>query len=161
MKPEPTAEHQWLQKLLGEWTFETVQFDEAGEVTGEVFSGKETVRALGGLWIHCEMEAQGPDGQPSRSLMTLGYDPKKARFVGTFVSDMMPELWVYDGSMDSGGTSVTLNTEGPDFVSEGETGQYRDSIELIGPDERVFRSETLGPNGTWREFTKSAYRRAR
>jgi uncharacterized protein DUF1579 len=45
--------------------------------------------------------------------MTLGYDPEKKQYVGTWVGSMMSYLWVYDGSLDAEEKVLTLNAEGP------------------------------------------------
>jgi hypothetical protein len=58
-------------------------------------TGKQSTRSLGSLWTLAEMESNGPDGQPMRSVITLGFDPVKQRFVGTFVASCMTYLWPY------------------------------------------------------------------
>ena len=59
MKVEPQKEHEWLQNLVGEWTYESECSVEPGKPP-ERFSGSETVRSLGGLWILCEGGARCP-----------------------------------------------------------------------------------------------------
>jgi hypothetical protein len=93
--------------------------------------------------------------------MTLGYDPDKKRFVGTWVGSMMSFLWVYDGSLDPAGRTLTLNAEGPDFSTPGKTAKYQDIIEFVSDDHRVLRSQTLGDDGTWHPFMEAHYRRTR
>jgi hypothetical protein len=44
-----------------------------------------------------------PCAGPATTMMTLGYDPPKRRFVGTFNDSMMTHLWVYDGALDAAG----------------------------------------------------------
>ena len=56
MKVEPRKEHQWLQKLVGEWTFE-VEAMMAPDKPSEKFSGSETVRSIGNVWIQCKATA--------------------------------------------------------------------------------------------------------
>ena len=46
MKTEPQKEHQWLQKLVGEWTCESEATMEPGKPP-ERFKGTESVRSLG------------------------------------------------------------------------------------------------------------------
>jgi hypothetical protein len=52
MKTEPQKEHAWLQQLVGEWAYETECSMEPDKAP-EKFSGVETVRPLGDLWILC------------------------------------------------------------------------------------------------------------
>lgn len=48
------------------------------------------------------------------TLMTLGYDPQKQRYVRTWIGSMMTYLWVYDGGeLDLAETVLRLNSEGP------------------------------------------------
>lgn len=157
-KAETRKEHQWLQRLVGEWTVE----GEASMVPGqppEKYSGIESVRSLEGIWTVCEGR-DSPDAGPS-SIMTLGYDPARGRFVGTFVAGMMPHLWIYDGELDADGKRLLLNAEGPSLTTEGQTGKYRDTIELVSDDHRVLTSSFLFEDGEWRQFMRTDYHRTR
>lgn len=90
-KPEAA---QWLDQLIGEWSFEA-EASMGPDQPPHKFAGKEVVRSFGGLWVLCEGQGQIPNGAQSSSLMTLGYDPAKRRYVGTFASSVMPMLWIY------------------------------------------------------------------
>ena len=61
MKAEVTAEHAWLRRLVGEWTFEMTSLDGEPQPAGTM-PGVETVRALGVVWILSDGLGQGPDG---------------------------------------------------------------------------------------------------
>jgi hypothetical protein len=158
MKAEPQREHQWLQKLVGEWTFEGEMTMAPGKPP-EKFTGTESVRSLGGLWILAEGQSQMPDGNPATMIMTLGYDPQKKRFVGTFIGSMMTHLWLYDGGLDAAEKVLSLNTEGPDMSAEGKMTPFRDVIEFRSDDHRVLRSHMLGDDGKWHEVMTAHYRR--
>ncbi len=160
MKAEPQKEHRWLQKLVGEWIYE---HDCApGEAAGKS-TGSERVRSLGGLWVLCEGQGEMPGGGTANTLMTLGYDTQKKKFVGTWVGSMMTNLWVYEGELDASGGVLTLNTEGPAMDEKGpiagKTARYRDVIEFKSDDHRVLTSRMLGEDGTWKEFMTANYRR--
>src|SRR5688572_31098773 len=43
------------------------------------------LRSLGGLWTVGEGSGDMPGGGTAKTIMTLGYDPQKKRFVGTFI----------------------------------------------------------------------------
>ena len=64
-----------------------------------------------------------PGGGPATTLMTLGYDPEKKRFVGTWIGSMMTHLWIYDGALDAAGKVLTLDAEGPSFAGDGTHGE--------------------------------------
>jgi hypothetical protein len=152
---EAQAEHRWLQRMAGEWRYEAEMESGPGEPTVRD-AGTERVRALGNVWVVCE--GRSDDGT-SNTIMTVGYDTQKARFVGTYVGSMMDFLWLYDGEMEPGGTRLALYSHGPSFTEEGKTARYRDTMELVGDDERVLTSEYEQADGGWHAFMTSRYRR--
>jgi hypothetical protein len=154
--PKPTAQHEWLKRMIGEWTFDGGGESPEGEHS---FGGKETVRAIGDVWIIGEsVGAMG--GIESHMVVTLGYDPVKARFVGTWVGSMMANLWVYDGEMDESGNAVNLYAEGPAFDGSGRIDVYRDRMELRSDDHRVLTSAVRNEDGSWKQFMEMHFRRA-
>jgi hypothetical protein len=155
MNTEPQKEHRWLDRLVGEWTFEG-ECSMGPDQPAMKNTGVEVVRSIGGLWTIGEGEYEMPEGGVGKSVMTLGYDPKAGRFVGTFIASMMTHLWVYSGSLD--GKVLVLDAEGPSFTGEG-MGKYRDSIEFIDDDHRTLTSHALGENGEWQLFMTAHYRR--
>ena len=159
MHEQPQKEHQWLQKLLGEWTYEADADMGPGESVEKV-TGVEKVKSLGGLWVVAEGEGQLPGGAAATTRMTLGYDPRGKRYVGTWVGSMMSHLWVYDGSLDPAGKVLTLNCEGPDFEAEGKkVTKYKDVIEFKSDDHRTLTATMLGGDGKWRHLMTTHYRR--
>lgn len=158
MRTEPQKEHKWLQKLVGEWTYETEASMGPGKPP-EKATGSESVRTLGDLWVLCEGRGEMPGGGMADTLMTLGYDPEKKRFVGTWIGSMMTWLWIYDGSLDAAQRVLTLESDGPDFEIEGKLAKYWDVIEWKSDDHRVLTSHVLGEDGKWNQFMTANYRR--
>jgi hypothetical protein len=158
MHVEPEKEHQWLQQLVGEWTFENEATMEPGKPPVK-FSGTEKVRSLGGLWMICEGEGEMPGGGIGHTIMTLGYDPAKKRFVGSFIGSMMTNMWPYEGTLS--GNVLTLDSVGPSFAGDGKMAQYQDIIEIKNADHRVLSSHTLGADGKWNHFMTAHYRRTK
>lgn len=156
--PESHAMHHWLRQLLGDWTIESTAEMGPGQppVQG---TGTDHVRQLGELWILCEGTGSMPGSEDAGMLMTLGFDPGKNAFVGTWVGSMMTHMWVYHGSLDASQKVLTLETEGPSFKGDGTTARYRDVITLVNADERTLTSSGLQPDGTWNQFMKATYRR--
>lgn len=156
--PAPQKEHQWLEQLVGEWTYE----GEAPAKPGDppmTFGGAERVRALGGFWVVAEGEGQMPGGTVGQTVMTLGFDADRGRYVGTWVGSMMGTLWVYDGELDVDSRVLTLASEGPSMAGDGKTARYRDVIELVGNDRRLFKALVEGADGTWQQMMTLEYRR--
>ncbi len=160
MQTEPQKEHEWLQKLVGEWTSE-VEASMGPDKPPETFRGTESVRSIGGLWTVGEGRGDMPGGGIMTTIMTLGYDPARKRFVGTFVGSMMTHLWIYDGELDLAGNKLTLDAEGPSFTGDGKTAKYRDAIEFKSDDHRVLTSHMLGDDGQWHGFMTAHYRRTK
>lgn len=161
MPAEPQAEHRWLQKLVGEWTYAgegRMAPDKPPESCG---SGTETVRLLGGLWVLCEGKGQMPDGSPASMLMTLGFNPQRKRFTGTWIGTMMTHLWVYDGELDPTGRILSLHAEGPSFAGDGTMAKYKDVIEILSEDKRTLSGNVLGDDGKWFNFMTAHYTRVR
>lgn len=159
-KPEPEKEHQWLKKLLGEWTFEGEAMM-GPDAPPEKFRGTERVRSIGDLWFLSEGEGEVPGGDSSATLATLGFDPQKKRFVGTFIGSMMTNLWVYDGSLDASGKVLTLDTEGPAMTGDGKIAKYQDVIEIKSDDQRTLTSRMQGQDGQWTQVMTMTYRRTK
>jgi hypothetical protein len=158
MKTEPQQEHQWLQKLVGDWTYETEAVMEPGKPL-EKLTGTESVRSLEGLWVVAEGQGQQPGGGDATTIMTLGYDQQKKRFVGTWIGSMMTYLWVYDGELDAAERVLTLNCDGPDMTTEGKLAKYQDVIELKSDDHRVLTARVQSDDGQWHELMSVNYRR--
>jgi hypothetical protein len=101
-----------------------------------------------------------PDGTIGSTLVTLGYDVARSRFVGVFVGSMMTHLWLYEGQLDDARRVLTLDTSGPDMSgSSGGDVPYRDVYELVTADHYVLRSYTRSDDGGWVEFMAVDYRR--
>jgi len=157
MKTEQTKQHQWLQQLVGEWTYEG-ETNMGADNPPEKFKGTENVRSIGGLWTVGEGHGAMPDGSPATMIMTLGYDPRTERFVGTWIGSMMSHLWHYDGELDAAEKVLTLNSEGPAMGGD-RIAKYKDVIEIVSPDHRILSSHTQGEQGSWTCFMTAHYHR--
>jgi hypothetical protein len=116
---------------------------------------------LGGLWVLAEGKGQMPGGGEATSLMTLGYDPQKGRYVGTWVGSMMNYLWLCDGELDAGGRALTLDAEGPSMAGDGSMTKYQDIIAFESEDHRTLTARVQGTDGSWSEMMSVRYQRQR
>jgi len=156
MKAQGTPEHEWLMHLVGSWATETHCIMDA-EGTEASFAGRETFRALGDVWVVGQQE-MGPEDAPDiSSVISLGYDSARKRYVGTWVGSPMDYLVTYDGSRE--GDVLTLDAEAPDIADPSKTAHYQDILEIVSPDERIFRSQMLQPDGSWKQFMRAVCRR--
>ena len=152
-----TADHEWLQALIGTWEFETSWPTTPGQPDGHA-RGREVVRAVGDLWVVGEASTQMPGDAVEQTMITLGYDPKRNHFVGTFIGSMMTHLWVYEGTLDDSRRVLTLRTTGPDMSGKGDAA-YRDIIEVVSADERIMTGNAQQPDGSWQQIMEMRYRR--
>jgi hypothetical protein len=156
--PAPVKQHDWLHRFVGDWESDV----QVNMVPGEpAIKGKgfERARLLGGFWIVSEGtgEMEGMPGTMT-SVMTLGYDPQKNKYVGTWVDSMTSYLWHYEGTVDASGQVLTLETEGPCPMRPGIT-KFREVIEFKSDDQRVLTSWILEDNGQWTKMVTANYRR--
>ena len=157
MFAKPQAEHRWLDQLIGNWTVE--QQCTMPDGTSSTTHGKMTVRSLGGLWLVCESSGESSEGDSWDCNLTLGFDPERKKYVGSFVGSMMGQLWLYEGVADESGQRLPLYCSGPKFEGPG-TSEYRDTIEIVNNELWKYDSEVLGDDGNWSFIMKGQHRRA-
>lgn len=158
--PKPQKEHQWLRQLIGEWTYES-ESPAGPDQPPMKFTGTESVRAIGDLWIMCEGKSAMPTGEPANMILTLGFDPHKNHFVGSWIGSMMTHFWTYRGELDKAERTLTLHTEGPDMMDPTKSRQYKEVLELKSDNERLFSSHMLGDDGNWTQIMSAIYKRSR
>jgi hypothetical protein len=155
---QPQPAHEWLQKMVGEWTYEIEGKQEPGQ-PAETMTGTETVRSLGGFWVIAEGQGEMCAGAGDMTtVMTLGYNPHTQRYVGTWIGSMMTHLWIYDGELDAAGQVLTLISEGPAMTGDGTT-QYKDEIVFEDDNHQVMTSHMMGADGQWQQFMTAHYQR--
>ena len=151
---KPKKEHEWLKQFVGEWEYEGT-----GQCPGsppQTMRGTQSYRMIGELWLVGE-----GGGDCGASIITIGYDPQKEKFVGSWFGDMMPNLWAYEGSLDAAERVLTLPCDGPSFTKPGETGKYRDVVTVISEDHHTLTGTFLDDDGNWQEMMTTHYRRKR
>ena len=149
----PLEAHTWLRQLVGEWDV-VGEADMGPDIQPMLMESVESVRPLGELWVLAEMKSAD-----FGAVMTLGYDPKRACYVGTWVDSMQPVLWHYTGRLEEDGRALVLEAEGPDMEHPERTRLYRDTIRIVSPDHRQLTSAMRLEDGTWKDFMKADYRR--
>lgn len=159
MNDQPQKEHEWLHRLLGSWTFEG-DCSMGPDKPRAAFNGTEVVRSLGGFWVIAEGDGDMPCGGRATTVMTVGYDPRQGRYVGTWAGSMMSHMFHYVGTLDDAGTTLTLETEGPSPSGDGTMAKFRDVITLTGDGGRTLTAYTPGEDGRWMEFMTARYRLA-
>ena len=145
--PLPTKEHEWLHRFVGDWEADVEVFMEPGKPPIKSKS-TEVARTVGGFWVLAQGTGDAA-GTPYHSVLTLGYDPEKKKYVGTWIDSMTSTLWKYDGTVDASGNILTLETEGPWPGKPGQITKFKEVTEFKSDDHRVFTSSILAENGQW------------
>ena len=153
----PEKEHEWLKQLEGEWVTESEAVMGPGQAPVKC-KWNEVVRSLGGFWTIGEMKSDIM-GTPVTGIMTLGYDPKTKKYIGSWVCSMDGHLWKYEGTVDASGKVLTLNTEGPNMAAPGKMAKMKDVIEIKSKDHKVLTSYMQGDDGKWVQFMTMNARR--
>jgi hypothetical protein len=153
--PEPQKEHEFLQKFVGEWTSEGKGMAGPDQPPMEC-NGSTASRMLGGFWIICEGKNEAM-GQPMESVMQLGFDTKKGKYIGTWIDSMFNHMWHYEGTVE--GDTLTLNAEGPNMMDPGKMANYRDVFEFKSPDHYTLSSSAQGEDGEWTTFMTAEFRK--
>ncbi|MEO6002531.1 MAG: DUF1579 domain-containing protein [Opitutus sp.] len=153
--PEPTEQHAWLQRFVGEWDAVIEMILDADEPPMTT-RGREVAKMVGGFWL--VSDAQNFD-LPYTCRLTLGYDQIRAEYIGTWVDSMTDYLWHYRGHVDATGQVLTLETEGPFPPTPGETAKFREVTVFKSPDHRQFTSARLQADGSWIRHLKIDFHR--
>ena len=158
MGTKPLKEHEWLNKLVGEWKTEAemVMGPDKPKATSQ---GTESVKNLGGLIALGHGKAKMPNGDPFEMYSALGYDVTFKEYRSCNIMSVSSHIWNYRGKLSSDGKTMTLDCVGPSMTSDG-TANYRDVIEIQDANHRTLTSYWEGENGKYEEMMKVRYTRA-
>ncbi|MCW1886818.1 DUF1579 domain-containing protein [Luteolibacter flavescens] len=155
--PKPVKQHEWLAQLAGEWESSMKCVIEPGKPPME---GKSTEKArlLGGFWIVSEGQGEMM-GSIFSSVLTIGYDPAKEKFVGTWVDSMTSTMWQYTGTLDEATNTLTLESRGPCPMQGGKICNFKEVIVVKDKDTKTFTSHIQGEDGEWTEIMSASSKR--
>ncbi|TWT49992.1 hypothetical protein KOR42_36760 [Thalassoglobus neptunius] len=157
--PSPEPEHQWLQKFVGNWSL-TSKAKMGPDQPDVECSGRMQCQMLGEFWLINKMDSEMMDST-MKGVQSIGYDPVKEKYIGTWVDSMTSTLWVYEGTVNEAGTKLTLEADGPNFTTPGKTAKFRDAYEFRSPDHLVVTSSMQGDDGEWITFMSGDAKRIR
>jgi len=144
---KPQAEHEWLQQFVGEWESKTESHLDPDREP-EISTAVERIRPLGRFWIVNEIDAV-MFGAPFHGIQTLGYDPKKKTFVGTWVDSVSSFVWTYQGKLNRERTALTFYSEGPCPNTPDRLTKIKDVLEIIDKNHKLYASYILDNHGDW------------
>jgi hypothetical protein len=155
----PTAqkEHRWLEQFVGQWQTES-EAKMGPDQPAMKCTGTMSSRMLGDFWVVSELVGEMP-GMTVTCVQTIGYDPGKKKYVGSWVDSVTSHMWKYEGAVDDSGKALTLEAEGPNFMADGKLTMFRDAYTFKSQDHIITTSSMQSEDGTWVEFMTGSFRR--
>jgi Protein of unknown function (DUF1579) len=152
----PLAGNEWLKQFAGEWDSDGEAMPAPGQPPIKS-KGTESARMLGEHWVIAQGQSTFME-MPFSFVFSLGYDPARQKFVGTWVDSVSSYLWLYEGTLDASGKTLTLESEGPFAGTPGKLAKFRETIEFPSKDQRVFKTHVL-VDGKWQPLVTIHSRR--
>lgn len=146
--PRPAAEHEWLERFVGEWESDVRVYMDPDAPPMEV-TVNESFRSIGGFWVVGDMRGQMDGMPPFEGVYTIGYDPEGGKYIGTWIESTTGNLRTYEGTLEDDGRVLIMETEGPCPMRPGEITEFRERTEFRTDDHRVITSSILDENGEW------------
>jgi hypothetical protein len=162
--PKPGKEHEWLRQFEGTWAGDLdmlIDPMDPGKKLDKPLKSKmtESTTMLGGWWampvVKGEMMGETFEGRGQ-----YGYDAEKKKYIGTWIDSMMPHLWLYEGSLDASGKTLTLEAKGPDCLDPTRMVKYRDVHEFVDRDTRRM-SSAIEREGKWVPIMRGELKRTK
>lgn len=153
--PKPGKEHELLKQLEGKWDVAGKFWMDPSKPPSEV-KGSETAKVdLGNFWLRTHFKGEFL-GQKIEGRSTLGYGPMKKKYVGSWIDDMMPHLFVMEGDADAAGKVFTLAGEGFDPAT-GKPAKEKWVIEIKDADTHTMTFYGPGADGKERKTGELTY----
>lgn len=131
---QPTPEHEWLTRHVGQWEVECSYFTIPGDDPLEV-SGEETTEMLGPFWVVGRFEADMM-GTPVIGQAVTGFDPVKKLFTGTWKDNYTPFHYTFAGTLSDDKKLLKLEGENYD-PTRGKSSLYRSRSEYPSDSKRI------------------------
>ena len=152
-----SKEHKFLKKFAGTWECASDCRMAEGQPPMKT-RATSTNRMIGDFWVMNEIVSSG-GGAAVTAIQTIGFDEKKKKFHGTWIDSMVNHLWSYEGTLNDEGTILTMEAEGPNFMTGEGTAQFRDIYEFKSDNHILARSLVKGETGKWVEVVKGESKR--
>lgn len=152
---QPGPEHEVLKQDVGTWDA-TVEIFGPGQPP-VVHQGVETNALMAGLWLVTDYKSINPAGPPFEGRGMYGYDPKKKKYVSSWVDSMSTSLAMAESSYDAKTKTMSGSSEEPD--PSGKTVKMRWTTEYKDGDTRVSTNYMTGPDGKETPTMRISYKR--
>lgn len=154
--PKPQKEHELLRQFEGQWEATSRSFLTSAKA--EECQGAESARmGYDGFWLTIDFKGE-VRGKPFQGYGTMGYDPRKTKYVMTWIDNMSPySLWA-EGDADAAGKVFTFISDGCD-PETGKPARMRSVFEIKDADHRTLTFYAFGKDGPDRKFSEIQYAR--
>ena len=105
---QPTDEHKVLKQEVGTWKAK-MKIWMPGSDQPLLAEGLEVNEMFGSFWVISKFEADMM-GQAFKGRATLGYDPVKKKYVGTWFDNMNAHMTFMEGTYDEATKTMTFAT---------------------------------------------------
>lgn len=154
--PKPQREHGLLRQFEGQWDCRSQNL--VNPAKPEETQGTETARMdFGGYWLVMDFNGDH-QGKPYVGHGAMGYDPRKAKYLLTWIDNMAPYGMFAEGEADSGGKVFTFHSEGCD-PETGKAAKVRTVFEVKNPDNWTLSFYFPGKDGPERKCVEMRYTR--
>lgn len=139
-----SAAHSELRRKEGSWSVQCTYFM-GGDADPIEVPGTEEGHMLGDLWCNSRFEADML-GTPLRGNASIGFDPVKGKYVGTWKDSATPFLYTFEGEFDAESTVLEMLGENFDPV-RGKPAIYRSRLEFVSKNEHILDLTIDVPEG--------------
>jgi hypothetical protein len=155
--PKPGKEHELLKQFEGKWDVAGKFFMDPAAPPMEI-KGSETGKVdMGGFWLRSHFKGEFL-GKPFEGRSVMGYSPMKKKYVGTWIDELMPHLFVTEGDADAAGKVFTLIGDGIDPAT-GKPVKEKWVIEIKDADNHTMTFYGPGADGKERKTGELIYKR--
>jgi hypothetical protein len=104
--PKPLPQHKALAREEGVWDA-TLKFWMPGSEQATTSTGVETNKMMGGIWLVSSYKGEF-SGAPFEGHGQTGFDPKKGKYIGTWVDTMGTTITMMEGTYDEPTKTLTM-----------------------------------------------------
>jgi hypothetical protein len=144
--PVPAKEQQWLNQLAGDWACDIELYFQPYKPLR--CKGTRSARMVGPFWL-VEDGKTNIAGTPFASVLTVGFDPQKKKFVGTWIENTSSFMRKYEGSLDPSGKSMTLECEVPAPHVPGKLAKFKEVFDFKSNDHVIVTTTWQPEEGKW------------
>lgn len=154
--PRPQREHALLKQFEGEWDAAAQPFGTNKE--SDRMKGTENARmGFGGFWLVIDHHGDHV-GKIFEGHGTMGFDPRRKKYVMTWIDNFAPYAMWAEGDADAAGKVFTFTSEGFD-PDTGKTIRVRTVHEVKDADHRTLTFYAPGRDGPERKLGEIHYTR--